>query len=178
MSAAKPAPATERKLPRVDLRKLVGGGVAGRREAVALIGDALRHEGAVRVEGHASADPDALAEVGIQLLAALAEYFGLAPNAFAAGVASEAEPGWGEEGALLVVLAGVPPGTELRARASDWRPITAHPGELAAAPCGALSALTAGVVPSAAVRWPAGTTSAVALAVPPGAALAALPEFR
>ena len=36
------ASAAIRKLPRVDLRKFLDGGVAGRREAVALVGDALR----------------------------------------------------------------------------------------------------------------------------------------
>jgi hypothetical protein len=168
----------ERKLPRVDLRKLLGGGVAGRREAVALVGDALRHEGAVRVEGHGASDPDGLTEVGIHLLGALAEYFGLAPNAFPAGVAATAEPGWPGEGTLLVVLAGVPAGTELRAGSGDWRPIAAHPGELTAVPSAALAALTAGVVPAAAARWPDGATHAVALALPPGAALVPLAEFR
>ena len=66
------ASATIRKLPRVDLRKFLAGGVAGRREAVALVGDALREEGAVRVEGHAAADVDGLVEIGVHLLTALA----------------------------------------------------------------------------------------------------------
>ena len=167
-----------RKLPRVDLRKFLTGGVAGRREAVALVGDALREEGAVRVEGHGAADADGLAEVGVHLLAALADYFGLAPNAFAVGVASPAE-GWSPEpDVLLVVLAGVPDGTELRAAgAGEWRPITAHPGELAAVPGAALAVLTGGVVSGAMVRWPDGATRAVALSAPPGSTLAALPEF-
>jgi len=171
--------AAARKLPRVDLRKFLAGGVAGRREAVALVGDALREEGAVRVEGHGAADADGLVEVGIHLLAALADYFGLAPNAFAVGVASPAE-GWSPEpDVLLVVLAGVPPGTELRAGGAEaWRPIAAHPGELAAVPGAALAALTGGVVPAAMVRWPDGATNAVALSAPPGATLSALPEFR
>jgi len=172
------ASAATRKLPRVDLRKFLAGGVAGRREAVTLVGDALREEGAVRVEGHGAADADGLVEVGIHLLAALADYFGLAPNAFAVGVASPAE-GWSPEpDVLLVVLAGVPPGTELRATGADWRPITAHPGEIAAVPGAALATLTGGVVPAAMVRWPDGATQAVALAAPPGATLSALPEFR
>ena len=170
--------AAERKLPRLDLRKFLGGGVAGRREAVALVGDALRHDGAVRVEGHGAVDGDGLAEVGIHLLAALGEYFGLAANAFGAGVALPAEPGWPADETLLVVLAGVPAGTELRAGSGDWRPISAHPGEIAAVPGAALAALTAGVVPAAAARWPAGATAAVALEVPPGAPLAPLPQFR
>jgi hypothetical protein len=171
--------ATARKLPRVDLRKFLSGGVAGRREAVALVGDALREEGVVRVEGHGAADADGLAEVGVHLLAALADYFGLAPNAFAVGVASPAE-GWSPEpDVLLVVLAGVPEGTELRAAGADeWRPITAHPGEIAAVPCAALATMTGGVVPAAMVRWPEGATHAVALSAPPGATLSALPEFR
>ncbi|HXT21046.1 MAG TPA: hypothetical protein VN811_16165 [Thermoanaerobaculia bacterium] len=173
------ASATARKLPRVDLRKFLSGGVAGRREAVTLVGDALREEGVVRVEGHGASGPDALAEVGVHLLAALADYFGLAPNAFAVGVASPAE-GWSPEPeVLLVVLAGVPAGTELRpAGADEWRPITAHPGELAAVPGAALAALTGGVVPAAMVRWPDDATQAVALSAPPGATLSALPEFR
>ena len=125
---------SERKLPRVDLRKLLAGGVAGRREAIALVGDALRHDGAVRVEGHGATDRDGLTEVGIHLLGALAEYFGLAANAFPAGVATSIDPGWPPGDTLLVVVAGVPAGTELRAGAGDWRPITAHPGELAAVP--------------------------------------------
>jgi isopenicillin N synthase-like dioxygenase len=171
--------ATARKLPRVDLRKFLSGGVAGRREAVSLVGDALREEGVVRVEGHGAADADGLAEVGVHLLAALADYFGLAPNAFAVGVASPAE-GWSAEpDVLLVVLAGVPPGTELRpAGADEWRTITAHPGELAAVPCAALATMTGGVVPAAMVRWAEGATHAVALSAPPGATLTALPEFR
>lgn len=169
---------SERKLPRVDLRKLLAGGVAGRREAIALVGDALRHDGAVRVEGHGATDQDGLTEVGIHVLGALAEYFGLAANAFPAGVATATEPGWHSGDTLLVVLAGVPAGTELRAGTADWRPIAAHPGELAAVPSAALAALTAGVVPAAAARWPNGATHAVALALPPGAALLPLPEFR
>jgi len=171
--------AAVRKLPRVDLRKFLAGGVAGRREAVALVGDALRDEGAVRVEGHGATDADGLVEVGVHLLAALADYFGLAPNAFGVGVASPAE-GWSPEpDVLLVVLGGVPPGTELRpAGADEWRPITAHPGEIAAVPGAALAALTGGVVPAAMVRWPEGGTHAVALAAAPGATLSALPEFR
>jgi len=173
------ASATARKLPRVDLRKFLDGGVAGRREAVALVGDALREEGAVRVEGHGATDTDGLVEVGIHMLAALADYFGLAPNAFAVGVASPAE-GWSPEPeVLLVVLAGVPDGTELRAAsAANWRPITAHPGEIAAVPGAGLASLTGGVVPAAMVRWPEGATQAVALSAPPGATLSALPEFR
>ncbi|HEV8237751.1 MAG TPA: hypothetical protein VGS57_00110 [Thermoanaerobaculia bacterium] len=173
------AGAAVRKLPRVDLRKFLAGGVAGRREAVTLVGDALREEGAVRVEGHGATDADGLVEVGIHLLAALADYFGLAPNAFAVGVASPAE-GWSPEpDVMLVVLAGVPEGTELRADgATEWRPITAHPGEIAAVPGAALAALTGGVVAAAMVRWPEGATQAVALSAPPGAQLSALPEFR
>jgi hypothetical protein len=173
------ASAAVRKLPRVDLRKFLAGGVAGRREAVTLVGDALREEGAVRVEGHGAVDTDGLVEVGIHMLAALADYFGLAPNAFAVGVASPAE-GWPhEQDVLLVVLAGVPEGTELRtAGAADWRPITAHPGEIAAVPGAALASLTGGVVPAAMVRWPDDATQAVALSAPPGATLSALPEFR
>ena len=173
------ASATARKLPRVDLRKFLAGGVAGRREAVALVGDALREDGAVRVEGHGAADADGLAEVGVHLLAALADYFGLAPNAFAVGVASPAE-GWSPEPeVLLVILAGVPDGTELRsAGAAEWRSITAHPGELAAVPGAALAVLTGGVVSAAMVRWPEGATHAVALSAPPGATLSALPEFQ
>jgi len=173
------ASATARKLPRMDLRKFLAGGVAGRREAVALVGDALREEGAVRVEGHGADDTDGLVEVGIHLLAALADYFGLAPNAFAVGVASPAE-GWSPEPeVMLVVLAGVPEGTELRAAgADDWRPITAHPGEIAAVPGAALASLTGGVVPAAMVRWPDAATQAVALSAAPGATLSPLPEFR
>ena len=173
------ASVTVRKLPRVDLRKFLDGGVAGRREAVALVGDALREEGAVRVEGHGATDADGLTEVGIHLLSALADYFGLAPNAFALGVASPAE-GWSPEpDVMLVILAGVPDGTELRAAgADDWRPITAHPGEIAAVPGAALASLTGGVVPAAMVRWPEDGTHAVALSTAPGVTLSALPEFR
>ena len=173
------ASTTARKLPRVDLRKFLAGGVAGRREAVTLVGDAWREEGIVRVEGHGAVDADGLAEVGVHLLAALADYFGLAPNAFAVGIASPAD-GWSPEtDVLLVVLASVPPGTELRAAgAAEWRPIAAHPGELAAVPGAGLASLTGGVVPAAMVRWPDGATQAVALSAPPGATLSALAEFR
>lgn len=171
---------TDRKLPRLDLRKFLGGGVAGRREAVTLVGDALREEGAVRVEGHESADQAGLAAVGGHLLAALADYFGLAEDAFGAGVASPVEPPFSEASteALLVVLGGVPAGTELRVASETWRPVSAHTGELLAAPGVALAALTHGVVRAAGLRWPGDATVAVALAVPSGEAVAALPQFR
>jgi hypothetical protein len=167
-------------VPRVDLRKFLAGGVAGRREAVALVGDALREEGAVRVEGHEGEGEAALATVASHLLAALEDYFGLATGAFQAGGARAIEPprsGAGD-GTLIVVLGGVPPGTEIEVPGNPPRPVAAHPGELLAAPGPALSRLTGGVVSAASVRWPAGTTLVVALALPVESAAAALPEFR
>jgi isopenicillin N synthase-like dioxygenase len=174
----------ERKLPRVDLRKLLGGEVAGRREAVTLIGDALREQGAVRIEGHRAPDPgggderDALAAVGEQLLVALADYFGLRADAFGSGRTAMADAA-GATGrpALLVVLAGVPAGTELRAGSEPWRVASAHPGELLAVPGPALALLTGGVVAAAAVRWPPDATLGVALVPDPGAALDPLAAF-
>jgi len=172
--------AAARKVPRVDLRKFLAGGVAGRREAVALVGDALREEGAVRVEGQDGDDGASLAAVGSHLLAALEDYFGLAAGAFGAGraMAIEPTPPSADAGTLIVVLGSVPPGTEVEAPDRPPRPVAAHPGELLAAPGPALSRLTGGVVPAARVRWPPGATLAVALTLPSPELTAALPEFR
>jgi hypothetical protein len=41
-----------RKVPRIDFGKYRGGRAAGRREAVAILGDSLREFGCVRVQGH------------------------------------------------------------------------------------------------------------------------------
>jgi hypothetical protein len=173
------------KLPRVDLRKFLAGGVAGQREAVALVGDALREEGAVRVEGYRPGgepgEPTAeeLAAVGIQLLSALGDYFGISRSAFS-GTASAADGAGGDDSrTLLVVLAGAPAGAEVRSGAGAWRPMSAHSGELVALPGPALAALTAGVVPAASARWPGQEqAAAAALGLPAGASTAPLPEFR
>lgn len=166
-------------MPRLDLRKLLGGGVAGRREAVTLVGDALREHGAVRVERYGAADEPGLVAVGGHLLAALADYFGLDEGVFGAAGASTFAPPLTDASteALLVVLAGVPPGTELRVPSEGWRALAAHPGELLAAPGAALAGLTGGVVKATSLRWPGDATAAVVLAVPSAAAVAPLREF-
>ncbi len=181
------SPANPGKLSRVDLRKYLDGGVAGRREAVATIGDALREEGGVRLEGDSGEADDeaaALAAVADQLLAALGEYFGLPPRAFAAGATarplSAADAGTlvaalGD--ALLAVLPVAPAGAEVRGVAG-WTPVPARPRELLALPGGVLTRLTAGVVPPSALRWREGAAArVVVVAPPPGAALEPRAEF-
>ena len=101
---------SDRKVPRIDYGKYRGGRAAGRREAVAVLGDSLRELGCVRVQGHAGevlspaealspgepagfvASGDAvppapvgglLAEVAHGLLDGLADYFGLPAGALA-----------------------------------------------------------------------------------------------
>jgi len=158
--AARRAPAAA-KLPRIDLRKLTAAGVAARREAVAVLGDALREQGGVRVEGHGAEAGEAavLAIVADHLLEALAEYFGLDARAFVDAVGALA----GSAGmvglaaqvprALLVLVPDAPPPLEVRGgEGGAWAAAGARAGELVVLSGGALHALTGGVVPAAMAR--------------------------
>ncbi|HEV8631085.1 MAG TPA: hypothetical protein VGV61_12270 [Thermoanaerobaculia bacterium] len=176
----------DRKLPRVDLRKYLAGGVAGRREVVALIGDALRESGGVRIEGHDVAVDDhaAVAVVADHLLEALAEYFGLEAGTFLGAAGATASTAGAVaiadvlRGALLVVLPAVPAGAEVRSLEGAWTPVAARPGELLAVPGGALCLLTGNVVPAAALRWrDAEGVRAVVVAPRAAAELRPLAEF-
>ena len=148
------------KLPRIDLRKLTSGTVASRRETVAVLGDALREQAAVRIEGHGTEVDDvaALAVVADHLLEALAEYFGLPSRAFVdaagttRGAAGSIAVAAVMPGALLVLLPEPPATAEVRGD-GRWTAAAARPGELMALAGGALATLTAQVVPAAVVRW-------------------------
>ena len=178
-------------MSRLDLRKLVDGGVAGRRESVAVVGDALREEGGVRVEGYAGVDGGgegdrvaAMSAVAGRLLAAMAEYFGLSDASFAAasGAAVDVE---GEAAAravlarsLLVVVPEVPAGAEVRRSVEGWVPVAARAAEILVLPGDGLATLTGGVVPPSDLRWPArDAVEVVEVRALAGAPRAALSEF-
>jgi hypothetical protein len=178
-------------MSRLDLRKLVDGGVAGRRESIAIVGDALREEGGVRVEGYAGADGAVdgdrvatMSAVAGRLLEAMAEYFGLSDASFAAATgAAVAVDGEAATRAvlarsLLVVVPEVPAGIEVRRAVEGWALVAAKTGEILVLPGDGLATLTCGVVPPTDARWPArGAVEVVEVGALDGAPRAALAEF-
>lgn len=174
------------KVPRVDYHKYLHGGAAGRRELVHGFGDALREHGCARLQGHGEVgDAATAAAVGGELLAALEDYFGLPAAALqelAEGGAERVdlgvESGIGEraERVLLVLVPEVAQGAAIRLGGAEWSRVSANRGELLAVPGAGLSRLTAGVVPAAEARLPAGCV-AWCICAPAGAALAPRPEF-
>jgi hypothetical protein len=165
-----------RKVPRIDFGKYRGGRAAGRREAVAILGDSLREFGCVRVQGHlpeggsgAPADAAALRPIADGVLEALADYFGLSLDAFGLTAGEAMVPARGEPASgsgdpdlselapvpgLLVLVPEVAPGVAVRGPDGSWLPVSAHPGELLAVSGAAVASLTAGRIPAAGLRWP------------------------
>jgi isopenicillin N synthase-like dioxygenase len=177
-------------MSRLDMRKLVDGGVAGRRESVAVVGDALREEGGVRVEGYADVDgvvgdrAAMMSAVAQRLLEAMAEYFGLAEASFeatpgiAVAVDGEAATRAVLARSLLVVVPEVPAGVEVRRAVEGWVPVAARPGEILVLPGDALATFTREVVPPTDARWPAkAAVEVVEVRALAGAPREALSEF-
>jgi hypothetical protein len=178
------------KVPRFDYAKYLHGGAAGRRELVHGFGDALREHGGARLQGQGEVrDAAAASAVGAELLAALEDYFGLPAAALQGLMEGGAERVAGGEDAgaaataaerdsrsLLLLVPEVPAGTRLRHGEAEWSPVSANPGEMLVVPGGGLARLTAGVVPAAAARLPAGT-AAWCVCAPAGVELSARPEF-
>ena len=179
--------AESRKVPRVDWAKYRGGRAAGRREAVAVLGDSLREHGCVRAQGHAAADgtaeEDALLAVAHGVLEALADYFGLPAASLRGAAAGQLsrlpEPGGAAPApGLLLLLPAVPPGLTVRRPDGEWWEVAAHPGELLVLAGTALAQLTAGRVVAAPLRWAAAGVPAWLLDTAAGAPVAALPAFE
>lgn len=179
--------AESRKVPRIDWGKYRGGRAAGRREAVAVLGDSLRELGCVRVQGYAEAAAGvaggaALSAVAHGVLEALAAYFGLPETSFetaaAADLAAAAE---GDPAAaadlLLLLFPEVPPGLAVRRPEGEWSEVSAHPGELLVVAGAALARLTAGRVVAPALRWPASGAGCWSLAVARGRPVEPLAAF-
>ena len=172
------------KLPRIDLAKARAGGAAGRREAVDRTGDSLRELGGVRLQlAPGENDAEAIAD---EVIALVAEYFGLAPAALAppdtllaAELRSLADPGALPAAALLAVVTAPERAADLRLGAAAGAvPVAARAGEWLAIAGPALATLTAGVVPAGRWQTAGGAPLHARLLVLSQAPLGPLPEFR
>ncbi|MBZ0113077.1 MAG: hypothetical protein K8J08_11490 [Thermoanaerobaculia bacterium] len=88
---------TVRRLPRIDLAKLISQDPAERRPTVDALGESLCGHGAVRVLVEESLDPRALERAGSKVLAGLDQYFGLPPGRLGDSVTGDSSAADGDE---------------------------------------------------------------------------------